>query len=92
MKGRTNNPFGRPIGSLNKSTTEIKSLITDFIGHNIDTLQTDFDKLEPRDKLIFFEKLLQYAVPKQKEIVVDVSSLSDDEVENLLNVALKKID
>jgi hypothetical protein len=71
MKGHTNNRNGRPVGSLNKTTTEIKSLITDFVGRNMESLQSDFDKLEPKDRLAFFEKLLPYVIAKQREAMSD---------------------
>jgi hypothetical protein len=81
MKGHTNNPNGRPVGSPNKTTTEIKSLITDFVGRNINTLQTDFEALDPKDRLAFFEKLLGYAIPKQREAIAD--EVLDSEVVEL---------
>ena len=60
---------GRVQGSLNRTTGEIRTLITAFIDANIDTLQGDFETLEPKDRLAFFEKLLPYVIAKQKEVV-----------------------
>ena len=62
---------GRLQGTPNKTTTEIRDLISAFVGNNVETLQRDFDQLEAKERLQFFEKLLQYLIPKQKEIVVE---------------------
>jgi hypothetical protein len=82
MKGKTNNPNGRPVGSPNKTTAEIKSLITDFVGRNINTLQTDFEALDPKDRLAFFEKLLPYVIAKQREIAPDEAVLYEPTIVN----------
>jgi len=67
-KGKTNNPKGRKIGSLNKTTTEIKEIMVQFIGDNIGNIQSEFDKLEAKEKLFFFEKILKYIIPINNEL------------------------
>lgn len=67
-KGNTNNPGGRPIGSTNKITTALRESIKSFIDCNISNLQKDFDELEPKDRLVFIEKMLKYVIPPLKEI------------------------
>lgn len=67
-KGITNNPNGRPKGSLNKSTTEMRELVTNFVSANLTTIQADFDQLEPKERLLFLEKLLGYTLPKLQSV------------------------
>jgi hypothetical protein len=55
---------GREVGTPNHNTAEIRNLINQFISNNWESVQTDFDKLEPKDRLQFYERLMQYAVPK----------------------------
>jgi len=55
---------GRKSGTPNKVTTDLRKRINDFLNDNWDNLQQDFNKLEPKDKLLFYEKLLQYGLPK----------------------------
>jgi hypothetical protein len=62
--GRTNNPNGRPPGTVNKSSKQIREIINSIITQNIDRLQDDIDSLEPKDRLAFMEKLLQYTIPR----------------------------
>lgn len=63
MKGKTNNPNGRPKGVQNKVTTALRNTVLAFLSNNIDDLQSNYDKLDPKDKLMFFEKLLKYVIP-----------------------------
>jgi hypothetical protein len=63
-KGRTNNPNGRPTGTVNKNSKEIREIISSILSQNIDRIQEDIDSLEPKDRLTFMEKLFQYAIPK----------------------------
>jgi len=88
-KGMTNNPNGRPAGSQNKSTVEIKNILTEFISKNIETLQNDYDSLEPKERLIFIEKLLKYIIPTKTTNEIDISKMSDEEVDKLAESILK---
>jgi hypothetical protein len=64
-KGTTNNIKGRPKGAKNRSTTEIREKLFEFISDNLPKLQNDFDKLDnPKDRLMFIERLFQYSLPK----------------------------
>ncbi len=63
-KGQCNNRKGRPVGCKNKTTAEIRELIVNFVSMNIDNLQNDYNSLDVKDKLIFFEKLLKMIMPK----------------------------
>lgn len=91
-KGQTNNPNGRPKGTPNRTTKEVKDLLNQFISDNLDDLQSEYDKLESEKKLQFFERVLKYVIPQQREInqTIDVSQLSENELDQLINEALKK--
>ena len=69
MKGKTNNPSGRPKGTPNKVTIDLRTRIADFLADRWDTIESDFDQLEPKDRLQFFEKLLQYSLPKAQPVI-----------------------
>lgn len=96
MKGHTNNPNGRPKGSQNRITKELKAGIMSFLENNWRGVQSDFDQLEPRDKLTFILKLLEYALPKQRSIDSNllleskIDGLSDEKVELIINQILEE--
>lgn len=58
---------GRVIGTPNKVTSDLRTSINDFLNNNIDTLQENFDKLEPKDKIYFIERLLKYSIPRMND-------------------------
>lgn len=55
---------GREKGTPNKVTGTLKNWITDLINSNRLQMEKDLKKLAPKDRLIFFEKLMQYVIPK----------------------------
>jgi len=81
-QGMTNNPAGRPKGSENKTTREMRSLITDFLSNNWEAIQDDFDSLTPKDRLTFYEKLLQYGLPKLQSTQLTTITKEQEEVNN----------
>jgi hypothetical protein len=88
-KGVSGNPTGRPIGSKNKTTEEIREKISDFLNEVWPQVQTDFKELDPEKRMFFYEKLLKYSIPPlqsismQAEIKSDLDRLSDDQLAEL---------
>lgn len=64
MKGHTNNPNGRPKGTPNKVTKELRQLLKNVVADEIERLPELFAKLPERDRLELLTKLLPYAMPK----------------------------
>ena len=50
-KGQTGNPNGRPKGSQNRVTTELKNWINKLIDDNKEQFESDLSVLEPKDRL-----------------------------------------
>jgi len=90
-KGKTNNPAGRPKGSLNRTTTEIKEMINQFISGNLEDLQNNYDLLDPKDKLQFFRDLLKFVIPAKESNEININALSDNELERLTDNLIEKL-
>ncbi len=91
-KGQTNNPSGRPKGTPNKITANLRSRINDFLTDNWGNLQNDFDKLEPKERLQFYEKLLQYGLPRLQntQLSTDFEKLSEEQLDYMINNLISK--
>lgn len=79
-KGRTNNPNGRPAGSQNKNSIELRLKINQFLTDKFDDVINEFDNLDSKDKLKFYSYLLQYAIPKMRDLDHRVEHLKTIEV------------
>lgn len=84
-KGMTNNQAGRPRGTLNKLSRDMKKTIHEFLQESWPEVKTEFHKLKGRDKLNFYKDLLQYDLPKmqavQMEADISFSNLSEQDID-----------
>jgi hypothetical protein len=55
---------GRQKGTPNAITTVFRGKIDTLLNDNWNKIQEDINSLEPKDRLLFMEKLLNFAVPK----------------------------
>lgn len=79
---------GRKTGTPNKVTSELKTWIQELIDGNRKKFETDLKGLDPKDRLVILEKLMQYVVPKQQSISVEAQIQAEyQELEKLLDKA-----
>ena len=62
-KGMTNNLSGRPAGSLNKVSKDLRLDIIEFLEYNFNEVKKDWQTLDSKEKLMFYRDLLKYALP-----------------------------
>jgi hypothetical protein len=62
---------GRAKGTPNKVTTDLRTWINELLDNSRERLETDLNALEPKDRLIILEKLMQYVIPKQQSVSID---------------------
>lgn len=85
LKGKTNNPNGRPKGSLNHNTIKIRSAINEIIDGNLEKFKKDINNLEPKDRIRVIIDLLQYAVPKLQATQLDIDGGTKSKFESMLD-------
>lgn len=76
---------GRVAGTPNKVTGDLRQSIQSFLDANWCNVQKEFDQLESRDKLLFIDKLLKYALPtlQATTLTTDLQTLSDEQLDIL---------
>lgn len=67
-KGKTNNPNGRPIGTPNKLTSELRPLIQEFLSSNYLQFVNDFNSLAPDKRVKVYCDILQFGIPKMRDL------------------------
>ena len=70
---------GRPKGASNKSTETIKRSISMLLENNINTVQTDLDEMQPRDRVNALLQFMKFVIPTQKAIEID-TKVSEEEL------------
>lgn len=83
---------GRKSGSTNKASTDIKSKIAALIDNQFEKIQADLETLEPKDRVSAYLKFMEYILPKQREQKIDLSTLTDEQIDDLLDKAMAKLD
>jgi uncharacterized protein (UPF0305 family) len=58
---------GRGKGTPNKVTQSMREWVQTLIDNNRERLERDFEALEPKERWLLIEKLMQYIIPKQHE-------------------------
>lgn len=71
-KGISGNKKGRPVGSVNKVTKDIREALHSFIEGNLSSIQATFNELEPKDKIRFMIDLLPFVLPKLQSTQLQV--------------------
>ena len=88
IKGKTGNPNGRPKGAPNKVTYDLRKWVESLVNKNLSKMESDLNKLEPRERLIILERLMQFALPKLQSVNIEAQIQAEYEaIERLLNSA-----
>jgi hypothetical protein len=80
-KGQTNNPEGRPAGKPNKTTEELRKIFIQFLDKNLANMQTNYNKLDARDKLLFIERMAKLVLPRPLH---PLETLSDEQLDEII--------
>lgn len=76
------NKAGRPKGVPNKTTDQLRGMFQAFLEANLETLQADFDKLEPKERLSFIERVAKLVMPAPLH---ELERLTDEQLQELIN-------
>lgn len=82
----TNNPNGRPKGIPNKSTNDLRQWVGDFIDGQREQILQDWQALEPKDRIMMFEKLMRFVLPtlQATTLQTDFDRMTDDQLDRII--------
>jgi hypothetical protein len=83
----TNNPNGRPKGIPNKITNDLRQWVGEFIDGQREQIVRDWQALEPKDRIMMFEKLIRFVLPtlQATTLQTDFERLPDDQLDYIIN-------
>jgi hypothetical protein len=85
-KGQSGNPEGKKRGTVNRSTEQIRTAITDLINENFELVRADLQKLDPEKRTRLFIDLLKLVLPPP----LTPEALSEHQLQQLLEYIQKK--
>lgn len=63
---------GRKKGTPNKTTSDLKKWIFEFVNDNMEEFKSEFASMDTEDKINIIMKLLPFVLPKQTETKINV--------------------
>ncbi len=86
IKGQSGNLKGRPKGSINKTTYDLRVTIAEFLENNFEKISTDFELLQPKDRIKYYCELLNFGLPKLQTTILesDYDSLPDSQLDQII--------
>lgn len=85
MANTTGKKFGgRKAGTPNRSTNELRTLITAFLDENFEQVKEDLEQLEPKDRVKFYIDLLSFGLPRLQS--QQIEHAINEEKFNIINL------
>lgn len=79
-KGVSGNPNGRPKGALNKSTNQVRDILTKAHANNFDLIMQQINEMTLKERLQFNRDILPYIAPKLSNIAIKEDAMTYDEM------------
>ena len=76
---------GRARGVGNKSSNNLKATIQQIVERSFESIESDLQDMETKERVGFILKLAEFVIPKMRETKIDFNSLSDEEIDELIN-------
>ena len=85
--------MGRKKGTPNKVTTTQREWLARLIDNNRERIEQDINLLEPKDRLLILERLMQYSIPKLQagQTRVELNTLTDEQIDNMITEITKGV-
>jgi hypothetical protein len=75
--GKSGNPQGRPKGSKNKTTTEIKEKWREVLENQMQNLEQDLESMKPEDRVKLIASISEFFIPKLQRQSIGIENAND---------------
>lgn len=75
---------GRQAGTPNKTTSRMRELLTGFMHDKWPVVQSSFDKLQPKEKVLAFTRLLPFITPQYSAVNFSLSKMTESDLETII--------
>ncbi len=75
---------GRKAGTPNKITSNLRGFIEVFLANNLEEVCNEFSKLEPKEKINAYLKLLEFAIPKLTRMQSEITGKDGGATETII--------
>lgn len=82
-KGKSGNALGKPKGTKNKASINLREAITSFLEEGFEKVVKDFEKLSPKDRCKLYIDLLQYSLPKLQSTNLNAEINPSESISNI---------
>ncbi|UFH55513.1 hypothetical protein [Spirosoma sp. KNUC1025] len=83
---------GRKRGSKNRVPLDLRSRLAVLLENQFENIQDKLEQLDPKEYVTAYVKMLEFVVAKKREEKIDLSNLTDEQVDDLLNKIIRKTD
>jgi len=90
-QGESGNPGGRPKGSKNLTSREVKELVLGVLEKNFSgrKIASDLRELSGKQRIDVFLRLAQLVLPHETDFKIDYSQLTDKQMDEMLDKILQ---
>lgn len=71
----------KPKGATHRASGALRTRINKFLSDNWEQIENDFLQLEPKERLIFYERIMRYGLPQLQSI--QYSAMIEQQIEGL---------
>lgn len=82
---------GRKKGTPNRITGELRLWLGKLITKQRKQIEADLQAVEPGQRLVMLERLMQYVIPKKQAVRAEVENLTENELADLAALMLEKM-
>lgn len=76
---------GRQKGTPNKITVEMRVMLKDFLHEKWPQVRRAFDKLEPKDQLVAYTRLLAFIAPPYQSVSMSLHTMTESDLQTIVN-------